>query len=57
MSRLKDQREGTTVTKHTPGDHARVCAAIERIRKRAAKLKRVRFDWDALKADRDAGRP
>ena len=34
--------------------HAR--AALERIRARAANLKET-FDWAAIKADRDAGRP
>lgn len=32
-------------------------AAAERIRARAKALKSGRFDWDLLKADRDAGRP
>ena len=32
-------------------------AAAERIRARAARAKLGRFDWEALKADRDAGRP
>jgi hypothetical protein len=37
-------------------DRAQAHAAAERIRARAAKLK-AGFDWEALKADRDAGRP
>ena len=36
-------------------DQAR--AASERIRARAAQLNAIRFDWPALKAERDAGRP
>ena len=32
-------------------------AAAERIRTRARTLKAGTFDWDAAKADRDAGRP
>ncbi|HMD71672.1 MAG TPA: type II toxin-antitoxin system prevent-host-death family antitoxin [Bryobacteraceae bacterium] len=32
-------------------------AAAERIRARAQILKAGEFQWDALKADRDAGRP
>ena len=38
-------------------DHARAEAAAERIRARAKRLSSVRFDWEALKADRDEGRP
>ncbi len=32
-------------------------AAIQRIRARVSKVEPVPFDWQALKADRDAGRP
>lgn len=32
-------------------------AAAERIRARASRLNLGAFDWDALKADRDMGRP
>ena len=32
-------------------------AAADRIRSRAIQLKAGRFDWESLKADRDAGRP
>ena len=38
-------------------DHARAQAAAERIRARAERLSSERFDWEALKADRDEGRP
>ena len=38
-------------------DRGQAGAALERIRARAARLKAGRFDWAALKADRDAGRP
>ena len=32
-------------------------AAAERIRSRATQVKAGRFDWERLKAERDAGRP
>lgn len=38
-------------------DQAQARAAAERIRARSAQVKHGRFDWEALKADRDAGRP
>ncbi|MBB6147198.1 prevent-host-death family protein [Silvibacterium bohemicum] len=38
-------------------DRSQALAAAERIRKRAIKLKGAPFEWEALKADRDAGRP
>jgi len=38
-------------------DRARAKAAAERIRARAEHLSPGRFDWEALKADRDEGRP
>lgn len=37
-------------------DRARARAAAERIRARAEHLSSGRFDWEALKADRDEGR-
>ena len=37
-------------------DHAKAKAAAERIRARAERLSAERFDWRALKADRDEGR-
>jgi len=54
-------RHGKPVARLVPNtgaiDRAQARAAMERIRKRAAKLKSVHFDWESLKADRDAGRP
>ena len=38
-------------------DRFQARAAAERIRARTKNLKAGAFDWDALKADRDAGRP
>lgn len=38
-------------------DRARAQAAAERIRARAKRLSSAPFDWKAIKADRDAGRP
>jgi prevent-host-death family protein len=38
-------------------DRSQASAAIERIRARAKELKAGPFDWQALKGDRDAGRP
>jgi prevent-host-death family protein len=38
-------------------DRSQAQAATERIRTRARGLKGGGFNWDALKADRDAGRP
>jgi prevent-host-death family protein len=38
-------------------DRARAKAAAERIRARAERLSSERFDWEAVKADRDKGRP
>lgn len=53
-------RHGKPVARLVPNtggiDRAQARAAAERIRFRAAKLK-AGFDWEALKADRDAGRP
>jgi len=54
-------RHGKAVARLVPNvaaiDRSQVDAAIERIRDRARKLKAGAFDWDAFKADRDAGRP
>ena len=38
-------------------DRARAKAAAERIRTRAERLSSEGFDWEALKTDRDDGRP
>jgi len=38
-------------------DRFQAQAALDRIRIRAQSLSGGGFDWDALKADRDAGRP
>jgi len=38
-------------------DQGQSRAAAERIRARAATAKFGQFDWETLKADRDAGRP
>ena len=38
-------------------DESDVAAAVARIRARARNLKAGTFDWEAFKADRDAGRP
>jgi prevent-host-death family protein len=54
-------RHGKRVARMIPNtggiDHVQAREAMERMRKRAAKLKSVRFNWRALKADRDMGRP
>jgi prevent-host-death family protein len=54
-------RHGKAVARLVPNvqgiDQSQTRAAIERIRTRARNLKAGRFDWDACKADRDAGRP
>jgi prevent-host-death family protein len=54
-------RHGQPVARLIPSsggiDRAQAQAAAERIRVRAAQAKRGRFNWNALKADRDAGRP
>jgi prevent-host-death family protein len=53
-------RHGKPVARLVPNatriDKLQACAALERIRARAGNLKE-RFDWAAVKADRDAGRP
>jgi prevent-host-death family protein len=43
---------------HSGGiDRGQARAAAERIRARAARAKAGRFNWKAVKADRDRGRP
>jgi prevent-host-death family protein len=53
-------RHGKPVARLVPNsgriDRSQAIAAMERIRARAKSLK-IGFDWDAQKADRDAGRP
>ena len=53
-------RHGKPVARLVPNttrtDLRQAEAALERIRMRAATLKEA-FDWEALRADRDAGRP
>jgi prevent-host-death family protein len=54
-------RHGKAVARLVPNargiDQHQVRAAVERIRARARDLNAGVFDWDACKADRDAGRP
>jgi prevent-host-death family protein len=54
-------RHGKPVARLVPNaggiDRSQARAASERIRARAAKAKLGRFDWNALKTDRDTGRP
>jgi prevent-host-death family protein len=54
-------RHGQRVARLVPNsggiDRAQAQAAAERIRGRAAQAKLSGFDWQAFKADRDAGRP
>jgi len=54
-------RHGKAIARLVPNvasiDQSQVAAALERIRERARILKAGPFDWDAVKADRDAGRP
>jgi prevent-host-death family protein len=53
-------RHGKPVARLVPNvvvDRSAAQAAAERIRARAQTLKAGEFQWDALKADRDAGRP
>ena len=54
-------RHGKAVARLVPNvggiDQSQARAAVERIRARARRLKAGPFDWDAFKADRDAGRP
>ena len=53
-------RHGKPVARLVPNDsridRVQARAAVERIRARGAGLK-AGFDWEALKADRDTGRP
>ena len=53
-------RHGKPVARLVPNatriDKLQACAALDRIRARAGNLKE-RFDWAAVKSDRDAGRP
>jgi len=54
-------RHGKPVARLVPDaggiDRSKAQAAAERIRARARTLRAGKFNWDALKADRDAGRP
>jgi prevent-host-death family protein len=54
-------RHGKPIAKLVPDtgdfDRAQATAASQRIRARAQELKAGPFDWNALKGDRDAGRP
>jgi prevent-host-death family protein len=54
-------RHGKPIAKLVPerggSDASQALAASQRIRARAQQLKLGTFDWDALKGDRDAGRP
>lgn len=63
-----EQGEEIVITRHgkpvarlvasgTGIDRANSRAAADRIRTRAARLSSDRFDWEALKSDRDEGRP
>ena len=53
-------RHGKPIARLVPNatriDKLQACAALDRIRARAGNLKE-RFDWAAVKSDRDAGRP
>lgn len=53
-------RHGKPVARLVPNagsiDQGQARAVLERMRARAESLK-AEFDWDGLKADRDAGRP
>jgi len=54
-------RHGKPVARLIPNagriNRERAGAAAERIRSRAIQLKAGSFDWESLKAERDAGRP
>jgi prevent-host-death family protein len=54
-------RHGKPVARLVPNragsDRSKAEAAAERIEARARSLKAGAFNWEALKADRDAGRP
>jgi prevent-host-death family protein len=45
------------VSSGTGPDRAKSMAAAERIRARAQRLSQGRFDWPAIRSDRDEGRP
>lgn len=54
-------RHGKPVARLVPNtagiDRDQAQAAVDRLRSRARSLKCAAFDWEALKADRDADRP
>lgn len=54
-------RYGKVVARLIPGnggiDRSQAQAAADRIRKRAACFAGAAFDWEAIKAERDEGRP
>lgn len=54
-------RHGRRVARIVPNaegvDRSEARQAMDRIRKRAAKLKLARFDWREFKVEREAGRP
>jgi len=54
-------RHGKPVARLVPNtggvDHEQARIVLDRIRSRARTLKPGGFDWESLKADRDAGRP
>ncbi len=54
-------RHGRPVARLVPStdgiDRAQVQAALQRMRDRAEQTELGTFDWETLKADRDAGRP
>ena len=54
---VRKSRSDSTFRDAALADLAQAKAAAERIRARAECLASDRFDWDALKADRDEGRP
>jgi hypothetical protein len=65
MERLRDSRpfgrHGKPMARLVPSfvgiDRGQARAAVQRIRARAESLNLGAFDWEALKPDRDAGRP
>jgi prevent-host-death family protein len=54
-------RHGKPVARLIPScggiNHEQARSAADRIRSRVAQLQAGRFDWEGLKAERDAGRP
>ena len=54
-------RRGKPVARLVPGvaviDPSHAQDAMQRMRARASEIKAGPFDWDALKSDRDSGRP